>query len=100
MTSDLEIRKIENKQDYQAFFEFPWEMYKNDPNWVPPIAFHADVNYLTMKKIQHGNIWTGDYFGAWRDAMNWLAPVAAFVNHRHNEFHDEQMSGGLVHLKL
>ncbi|MEO6226068.1 MAG: N-acetyltransferase [Sphingomicrobium sp.] len=38
MTSSLlKIRPVENKQDRNAFVDFAWEVYKNDPAWVPPL---------------------------------------------------------------
>jgi hypothetical protein len=33
-----EIRPVETKQDLDMFIGFPWKIYKDDPNWVPPEA--------------------------------------------------------------
>jgi len=38
MTSTpLTIRPVQNKKDKKAFVDFAWEVYKDDPAWVPPL---------------------------------------------------------------
>lgn len=38
------ISPVEGKADLKAFIDFAWEVYKDDPNWVPPLRM--DVNEL------------------------------------------------------
>ena len=35
--SAVEIRKVTRKMEMGRFLTFPWEIYKGDPIWVPPI---------------------------------------------------------------
>ena len=42
MSTSLSIRKVESAPDHQAFFEFPWRLYQDEPNWVPPLSLHAE----------------------------------------------------------
>ena len=37
MSDTLTIRPVETKKDRKAFVDFAWEVYKNDPAWVPPL---------------------------------------------------------------
>ncbi|MBK8024976.1 MAG: hypothetical protein IPK19_27055 [Chloroflexi bacterium] len=37
MSGAVTIRKVESERDFRAFFEFPWQVYKQDPHWVPPL---------------------------------------------------------------
>jgi hypothetical protein len=37
MPSQLNIRPVETKADRKAFVEFTWEVYRDDPAWVPPL---------------------------------------------------------------
>ncbi len=37
MTEALKIRPVETKKDRKEFVDFAWEVYKNDPAWVPPL---------------------------------------------------------------
>lgn len=85
----ITIRKVETSADFKPFFEFPWTLYKDDPNWVPPL--------LSMRREQFdkqkGPAWEyleGDYFTAWRDDKL-VGTISAYINHRHNEFHNEHI---------
>jgi hypothetical protein len=33
----LTVRPVESKSDRQAFVNFAWDVYRNDPAWVPPL---------------------------------------------------------------
>jgi GNAT superfamily N-acetyltransferase len=85
----ITIRKVDNARDYRAFFNFPWTLYRNDSNWVPPLL----SSRREILEAKHNPAWEyleGDYFCAWRgDEL--VGTVAAFVNKRHNEFHGEQV---------
>jgi hypothetical protein len=85
----IEVRKVENAEDFQAFFNFPWTLYKNDPNWVPPLlSMRRDL--LDKKKNPSWEYMEGDYFAAWR-GKEIVGTITALVNHRHNEFHEENV---------
>ncbi len=83
------VRKVESPQDYRAFFEFPWVLYKDDPNWVPPLlSMRRDL--LDQKHNPSWEYMEGDYFAAWRGDQI-VGTIAAYINHRHNEFHNERI---------
>lgn len=89
MANPVSVRLVESKADYQTFLKFPWTVYKDNPHWVPPL--------LSMQKHkldrEHNATWKhmeGDYFIAWRGDEP-VGTIAAFINHRHNEFHDEHI---------
>lgn len=83
------IRKVENKQDFRTFFEFPWVLYKDDPNWVPPLLSMRH-EMLDKQKNPAWEYMEGDYFLALRGDKA-VGTIAAFINHRHNEFHEERI---------
>ena len=37
MNSNVTIRPVRTKKDKKAFVDFAWEVYKDDPAWVPPL---------------------------------------------------------------
>lgn len=37
MNAELVIRPVETNRDRKAFVDLPWEIYKDDPAWVPPL---------------------------------------------------------------
>lgn len=87
--SDVVVRKVETKADHQVFFEFPWRVYADDPNWVPPL--------LSMRRElldrEHAPAWEyleGDFFLAWRGDQP-VGTIAAYINHRHNDYQKEHI---------
>jgi len=63
MSSDTTIRPVATKADRKAFVDFAWEVYKQDPCWIPPLKDEVH-GLLDPKK----NPW----FGHGR-AQLWLA---------------------------
>ena len=43
-TAPVTVRPVDNKKDKKAFVDFAWEVYKDDPHWVPPLK--DEVNGL------------------------------------------------------
>lgn len=35
--TEIEIREVSGRSSLKAFIRVPWSIYKNDPNWVPPL---------------------------------------------------------------
>ncbi len=89
MTDAVVIRKVETKADYKAFFEFPWVLFKDDPNWVAPLLSMRRT-LLDQQKHPSWEYMEGDYFCAWRGSRL-VGTIAALINHRHNEFHNEHI---------
>ncbi len=87
--SALTVRKVESDSDFKAFFEFPWTIYKDDPNWVPPLL-SIRKKLLDRKKNPSWEYLTGDYFVAWRGSEP-VGTITAFINHRHNETWQEKI---------
>ena len=85
----VEIRKVDDPRSYQQFVEFPWTLYRNDPHWVP-VLLSMRRDTLDRKKNPAWDYLEGEYFGAWR-GNRLVGTIAAFINHRHNEFHDERI---------
>jgi GNAT superfamily N-acetyltransferase len=85
----VEVRLLQTPAERKAFFEFPWVVYKDDPNWVPPLlSMRRDL--LDRKKNPSWEYIEGDYFAAWRGDQI-VGTITALINHRHNEFHEEHI---------
>jgi len=89
MPASVVVRKVETKADFDTFLKFPWTLYKGNPYWVPPLV-SMQRNKLDRQKNPTWKHLTGDYFVAWRGEKP-VGTIAAFVNHRHNEFHGENI---------
>jgi GNAT superfamily N-acetyltransferase len=84
------VRKVSSKADHEAFLRFPWQLYKADPNWVPPLVSSRRAQ-LDPNKNPAWQYLEGDYYLAERDGRI-VGQIAAFVNHRHNDFADENIA--------
>lgn len=85
----LDIRPLGDRKDFREFFQFPWRHYADDPNWAPNLL---SMRRQLLDKSRHP-AWAymeGEYFGAWRNGVM-VGTIAAFVNHEHNRFHDENI---------
>jgi GNAT superfamily N-acetyltransferase len=49
MLSDLTITPVTSKSDRKAFVDLPFRLYKDDPNWVPPLKGEA-LGLITPEK--------------------------------------------------
>jgi len=85
----VRIVKVTSKKDLRAFIKFPWEVYKGDPNWVPPLIM--DVKEKLDKKknpfFEHSEM---ELFLAYKNGKI-TGRIAAIVDNNHNEFHDEKV---------
>ena len=85
----LDIRPLKGRSEFNAFFEFPWRHYAHDPNWVPNLL-SIRRKLLDKRKHPAWKYMEGEYLAAWRDGQM-LGTIAAFVNHEHNRYQDENI---------
>ena len=90
MTSGkTEIRAVTNKTDLDKFISLPWKIYKDSPHWVPPLI--RDVKFkLNREKHPFFEFARMELFIA-ENENEIVGRVAAIVNDRHNEFHNEKL---------
>lgn len=84
----LEIIPVESRIHRKQFFNLPWDLYRNDPNWIPPLRvvkkellnfkphpFYDDAEICNFLALQDGKP---------------VGRLAAIVNHAHNRWYKEQ----------
>jgi GNAT superfamily N-acetyltransferase len=82
----LDVRPVASKRDLMTFIKLPWRLYRNEPNWVPPLVSERR-QFLDRRKnpwFEHGE---AQYFLAWRDGRA-VGRVTAQVDRVLNEFQD------------
>lgn len=87
--STPEIEKVDGRRGLKEFIRFPWEVYRNDPNWVPPLVLEVKQK-LNRKKnpfFAHAEM---DLFLARRDGRV-TGRIAAIIDNNHNAFHNEKV---------
>ena len=89
MTASVSVRRMASPADRDAFIRLPWKVFEHDPNWVPPLVSMRkellDREHNPM--LAHLEI---EYFVAWR-GEEVVGTIAAFINHHHNEYHNENI---------
>lgn len=78
----LSVRKISKRKDYKKFVKFPTELYKDNPNYVPPMEM--DEFKMTTKKNAHYKECDQAYFLAEEDGKV-VGRIACVVLHPYNE---------------
>ena len=83
----LAIEKVDtkNKSQVKRFVEFPYKLYKDCPQWVPPLLIDA-YTYLNRKKhpfFEHSEV---DFFIAVRDGRD-VGRIGAIQNKPFNLYH-------------
>lgn len=76
------IRKIDSKKDYKKFVKFPTELYKDNPNYIPPME--SDEYKMTTKNNAHYNECDQAYFLAEQDEKV-VGRIACLIMHRFNK---------------
>ncbi len=86
--SHLEVIPVSNRSERKLFFNFPWDLYRDDPHWVPPLRIVQKelLNYRYHPFYDNAEIQT---FVALKDGKP-CGRIAAFVNHAHNRWYDEK----------
>lgn len=77
----VEIRKVTDSRSRLVFIKMPWPVYRNDPNWVPPIIFDQK-KFLDPERgvfFEHGE---AQLFLAYRGKTP-VGRISAHVNHLH-----------------
>ena len=87
MADEIIVKRVTNEVDKMKFIKFPWKIYRNNPNWVPPLIFDVKNNLNTKKNpfYTHSKI---ELFLAYREGEI-CGRIAAIVNDNHNKFHED-----------
>jgi len=84
----VNVRPVETKRDLTEFIKFPWQIYKSDPYWVPPLIMERK-EFLDRRKnpfFKHADV---VFYLAKRNGQT-VGRIAGIVNHNHIKFHQEQ----------
>jgi GNAT superfamily N-acetyltransferase len=87
--SDVHIVPVTTEEQRRIFAAFPWRLYRNDPNWVPPI-FGDRLKLLDPAKHpfwEHAEL---QLFLAMR-GQEVIGTISAHINHRHNEVYKDKV---------
>jgi len=89
--SSIQVVPVTSRGGLRDFVKFPWQVYKNDPNWVPPLI-SEEISYLTPSKNKYFNQAEVALFSAHRGRAL-VGTIAAFVDSIVIEHLNEQVGG-------
>lgn len=79
--SKIEIELVATKRQFQEFIRLPWRIYRDLPNWVPPL--HAEMKeMLDRSKFPFFLHSEADFFLARKDGQV-VGRIAAILNKNH-----------------
>jgi len=87
----LTICAVSSAKEKKKFLHFPFKLYKDCKNWVPPLIIEMKEKFDSKRHpfYAHGE---AAFFLALRDGVV-VGRIAALVDRSHNEFHNEKAGG-------
>jgi GNAT superfamily N-acetyltransferase len=89
MANHISVQPATTRQDIEEFMRFPFRLYRDDPNWVPPLLSERRA-YLDAKRnpfFQHATV------TLWLARQNGrvVGTISGHIDHLHNQVHDEKI---------
>jgi ribosomal protein S18 acetylase RimI-like enzyme len=86
---DVAITPVQSPADREAFIQFPYALYRDDPNWVPPLVMERR-DFLNPRKNPWFDFGQVELFLARRGGQV-VGRIAAVNDRRYNEFHGSRL---------
>ena len=84
----VEILPVTESRGLRQFIRFPWDIYREDRFWVPPLILEMK-KLLNREKHPFFLHSSAEFFLARRDG-EFVGRIAAILNNNHNRFHGER----------
>lgn len=88
MTANLKIERVSDRAGLLEFIRFPFRLYRDDPNWVPPFI-QERLDFFDTTKNPFFDHAPHQLFIARRDSEP-VGTIGAVVDDNHNRAHHEQ----------
>jgi GNAT superfamily N-acetyltransferase len=88
MSERTTIRKISSTADKRKFVRMMWDIYRDDPHWVPPL----ELDRMKLIDEKKNPFYTHAETGWWLAEQNGkpVGRIAAIINHNYNQAQNEQ----------
>lgn len=64
----IEVRQVQDRREKRRFLSFPWQIYRGDPLWVPPIFTEREKATDPQRGLFFRNGYA-DFFVAYKDGL-------------------------------
>ena len=88
MPSNVDVIPIVSRREKKDFLRFPWSLYQNDPNWIPPLRSN-EAELIAYRRHPFYETNTIQTFIARREG-GVCGRIAAIVNQGHIDRYDER----------
>jgi len=85
----MQIKIVETKKDLKEFILLPWQVYKNDPHWIPPLISEVEF-ILNPQKNPFWEHAQQKLFLAKSDGKT-VGRIAGIIDQNHINFHGENV---------
>lgn len=89
MTDGIEVIEVETPQQLKSFIMLPFRLYKDEPNWVPPLISERKQFFDKSKNPFYRGAKTKLFLALKEGEV--VGRIATCVNFYHNEFHMEKV---------
>ena len=83
----IEIRQVSGKQALKTFIRIPWDIYSDDPNWVPPLIIERKEAFSPKHPYHRHADWCA--WMAYRDGHP-VGRISAQIDHLHQQRYDNK----------
>lgn len=89
MNNAIRVETVKNGKDFKVYRDFARKIYKDDPNWVPPLNldFKEKLDKVKNPFFEHAD---RELFLAYRNGEV-VGRVLGIVDDNHNKFHEEKV---------
>ncbi len=83
------VKPVQSRRERKQFLTLPWQLYRDDPNWIPPLRQNQKslVGYSRHPFHEVAEMQT---FLAFADGQP-CGRIAAILNRTHNNYHNERL---------
>jgi ribosomal protein S18 acetylase RimI-like enzyme len=88
MSENVIIRNISSTKDKRSFVRMMWDIYRDDPNWVPPL----EMDRMKLIDEKKNPFYTHAETGWWLAERGGtiVGRIAAIINHNYNQAQNER----------
>ncbi len=86
--ADIRIKAVESKTDLMKFIKFPWQIYGNDPYWVPPLIRERKTFLNPAKNPFFKHAEVALFLAQQGDET--VGTIAAVIDDKYNTFQEER----------
>jgi len=77
--NEIEIRKVSSRKEIKKFVDFPFQLFKGNPYWCPPLKFD-EINTLRKDKNPAFEYCEAEYWMAYDNGKP-VGRIAGIINH-------------------